>query len=64
MPRQRSNATDEKDARVTAAVDAYLEKKYNSITKAVKAFNAPVLTVKYRVTVDKHASKAMSSNRY
>ena len=29
MPRQRSNATDEKDARVKVALDAYLEKKYN-----------------------------------
>jgi len=49
MPRQRSNATDQKDARVRADLDAYLEKKYKSITKAVKAFNAPVSTVKHRV---------------
>ena len=49
MPRQGSNATDEKDTRVTAAVHAYLEKKYKSITKAAKAFNAPVSTVKHRV---------------
>ena len=49
MPRQRSNATDEKDVRVTAAVNEYLEKKYKSITNAAKAFNAPVSTVKHRV---------------
>ena len=35
--------------RVKAAVDAYLEKKYKSNTKAAKAFNAPVSTVKHRV---------------
>ena len=49
MPRKRSNANDEKDARVKAAVDAYLAKKYKSITKAAQAFNAPLSTVKHRV---------------
>lgn len=46
MPRQRSNATDEKDARVQAAVNAYRAKQYESITKAAKA---PLSTVKHRV---------------
>jgi frataxin-like iron-binding protein CyaY len=49
MPKKRSQASIEKEALVQAAVNSYYAGEHTSITKAARAFNAPLSTVKHRV---------------
>ena len=49
MPRQRSSATEENEARISAAVNAYLIGTYKSVAKAAHAYDVAPSTVRHHV---------------